>query len=222
MRKVPFVNEEIYHVYNRGVDRRKIFLSDDDFTRFILGLNEFNNEEPIGSIYENSFQQKGNLIRTEDKLVNIICYCLNPNHFHLILEQISDDGISRFMQRLGTGYTMYFNNKLYRNGALFQGRFKSAHLNNNDDLLRLSVYVNLNNHIHQLGGSTSKWRFCSSWNLFSGKNRKEETAAKLVVVDRVLEQFENPKEYKKFAEDLLPILIEQKREQNELAALLLE
>ena len=67
-------------------------------------------------------------------LVQIICYCLNPNHYHLLLKEIKDGGISEFMKRVGGGYTWYFNNKHKRSGTLFQGRFKSVHIKSNEQL----------------------------------------------------------------------------------------
>jgi len=77
-----------------------------------------------------------------DKLVDVVCYCLNSNHYHMILKQKSNDGIKKFMHKLGTSYTMYFNKKLKRSGSLFQGKFKSIHIDSNEYLLYLSAYVN--------------------------------------------------------------------------------
>src|SRR3989344_5909488 len=115
MRKVPFVEDEYYHIYNRGVDKRSIFEDLTDLNRFVQSIKEFNSVEPIGSIFENSFGKKK---KNSKKLVEIICYCLNPNHFHFILRPMVEDGISEFMKRIG-GYTWYFNNRHKRSGALF-------------------------------------------------------------------------------------------------------
>src|SRR3989344_778596 len=111
MRKTPFVNGEIYHVYNRGTDKRIIFSDNEDVERFIQSMEEFNVVEPIGSIYENSFilrsnhglKSKGN--ENKEKLINFIAYCLNSNHYHFLLEQVTEKGIEKFMQRIGNGYT---------------------------------------------------------------------------------------------------------------------
>ena len=168
MRKTNFVNGEFYHIYNRGVDKRNIFSDERDVKRFMQSLDEFNDIEPIGSIYENSSHQALGRPTSKSvkrkKLVNFICYCLNPNHFHFILKQLVDNGISEFMKRLG-GYTKYFNEKEKRSGALFQGSFKSIHVNTNEYLLLLSAYVNLNDKVHRgtsLGRWTSKWKSRSS------------------------------------------------------------
>ena len=99
-RKEAFVNEEFFHVCNRGVDKRIVFMDEYDIRRFFQSMVEFNTIDPIGSLYENSFLQLGgSTAKLKKELVNIIAYCLNPNHFHLILEQLVDGGISEFMRR---------------------------------------------------------------------------------------------------------------------------
>jgi len=129
MRKTPFVTGEYYHIYNRGVDKRVIFADEYDIQRFYDSLEEFNVLEPIGSIYENSFAKKLKSPISKPKkgaLISLVAHCANPNHFHLLLRQEVESGIEKLMQRMG-GYTKYFNNKNKRSGALFQGKFKSAH-----------------------------------------------------------------------------------------------
>ena len=209
MRKIQLANGENYHVYNRGVDKRKLFLEKKDLERFFQSMGEFNSTEPIGSIYENTFTEK-KLRGTP--LVNFIAYCVNPNHFHFILRQIADRGIEKFMHRLGTGYTMYFNNKNKRSGSLFQGKFKAVHVDSNEYLLHLTAYVNLNYKVHRLGGSASK----SSWNEYM--SRKDSFCDK----DIILNQFNDISEYKVFAESSLNSILEGKQRSQEMEAMLLE
>jgi hypothetical protein len=94
MRKVPFIEGEYYHIYNRGVDKRNIFSDIYDMPRFLQSLEEFNTIQPIGSIYENSFKKSslGDRIPklNDEPLVDIICYGLNPNHYHLLLKQVAE------------------------------------------------------------------------------------------------------------------------------------
>src|SRR3989344_7211266 len=144
MRKIEFVESEFYHVYNRGNNKRVIFNKPFDLDRFLTSIEYFNNVESIGSIYEESlFRDKklggstSKLGLGSEKLVDIVAYCLNPNHFHFILKQLSVDGIQKFMHRLGTGYTMYFNEKYKNSGSLFQGRYQAIHVNSNEYLLHL-------------------------------------------------------------------------------------
>jgi len=172
MRKEPFEIGGYYHIFNRGTDKRKVFLNERDFNRFIQNIKEFNSIDPIGSILENSYKKGrvNQLGRPTSKLVEIIVYCLIPNHYHFILKEIREGGISEFMKRLGGGYTKYFNEKNKRSGVLFQGRFKSSLIKEEDRLLELSAYVNLNYNIHStkypLGRWTSKW---SSWGEYIGE-----------------------------------------------------
>src|SRR3989344_8431518 len=111
MRKTSFAEGEYYHVYNRGVDKRDIFTDNEDYTRFLLSMREFNVRDPIGSIYENSFakEQLTHKPSKRQPLVKFIAFCLNPNHYHFILQQMTERGVEKYMHRLGTGYTKYFN-----------------------------------------------------------------------------------------------------------------
>lgn len=218
IRKKAFTNGEFFHIYNRGVDKRIIFTDRHDIQRFFQSLVEFNVIDPIGSLYENSFLQLGGeTAKFTEKLVNIIAYCLNPNHFHLILEQLVDGGISEFMKRLG-GYTGYFNNKYERSGALFQGVFKDVHIDSNEYLLHVSAYVNLNNRVHQLGGETAKLvESMSSWREYVDAGVKGICEKEII-----LGQFRNIVEYKDFALSSLESIIERKEELKDFDRFLLE
>src|SRR3989344_3231626 len=109
MRNIKFANGEFYHIYNRGTDKRVIFDDEFDFQRFLKSMKMFNCVAPIGSIYEQSFvSQESRLGGRTTKLVNLICYCLNPNHYHFLLEQVTEGGISEFIKRLGGGYAHSF------------------------------------------------------------------------------------------------------------------
>ncbi len=214
MRKITFETGEYYHVYNRGVDKRCIVSDNYDSGRFIQCLVEFNVIVPIGSIYENSFKknQLGHFVSKSDKLVDIICYCLNPNHFHLLLRQVAEKGVAKFMHRLGLGYAKYFNTKYRRSGSLFQGEFKAVHVATNDYLQYLSAYINLNDLGHQVGGEASKLVRSSREEYF--KNKKLICNKKIV-----LDQFENSKEYEQYCADTLPLIIENKKLSKELKEL---
>ncbi len=191
MRKHNFVVGEYYHIYNRGTDKRNIILDKYDLDRFLQSIVDFNTLNPIGSIYEFSFQKKkfGSLT-SKSKLVSIIAFCVNQNHFHFILTPLTDKGIERFMQRIG-GYTKYFNEKYKRSGVLFQGKFKSKHISSNEYLLHLSAYINMNNQ-NLFRNSTPKLSK-SSLDEYT-KNIKS-----LCNTEIVLGQFKNQAEYLDFA-----------------------
>ena len=225
MRKTQFAEGEHYHIYNRGVDKRLVFNDREDVERFLQCMKEFNVVEPIGSLYENSFRRDqlggltSKLVAKEEEdmpLVEFIAYCLNPNHYHFVLKQIAERGIEKIMQRIGTGHTMFFNNKYERSGALFQGKFKAVHIDSNEYLLHVSSYVNLNDHVHQLGGSASKL-VRSSWEEYSYKGIKGICEKEII-----LGQFRNRDEYKKFALSSLESIKQRKEELEDIQDFLLE
>jgi|SRR3989344_477927 len=162
MRRIEFANGEFYHIYNRGVDHRQITLNQDDSNRFIESLRLFNTASPLGGIYEASFLEQSNLLKFKDPLVDIISYCLNPNHFHLCLCQRRKNGISEFLKNVSGGYSRYFNKTHKRTGALFEGRYKIKHISNNNYLLHINSYINLNYKVHGFYGDILKL-VRSSW-----------------------------------------------------------
>jgi putative transposase len=145
-RKVSFVKGEYYHVYNRGVEKRIIFTSNTDYKRFTLLLHVLNTKENLkvrDLLRKNSFEDLLK-IKNKNPLVAIGAYCLMPNHFHLLLTPLIEKGISKFMLKLQTAYSMYFNIKNDRSGAFFQGVFKSEHIENDNHLRYLYSYIHLN------------------------------------------------------------------------------
>ncbi len=219
MRKTKIAEGEFYHIYNRGTDKRNIFSDQEDVDRFFQSMSEFNTMNPIGSIYENSrLKLKGkNKDNSDSKLVDFVTYSLVENHYHFILKQISKKGIEKFIQRLGNGYTKYFNNKHKRSGALFQGKYKAKHIDSDDYLLHLSVYVNLNQRIHQFGHPMSKLRLYSSWGEYTGESNNK-ICEKSIILDR----YNSRKEYIKFAESSLQDIISRKNKLKDDTALYLE
>lgn len=191
MRKTTFENGEYYHVYNRGVDKRDIFLSDNDRFRFLESMREFNQVAPVVSLYIKNRVGKNVAVQPlqNEKLVEIISYCLLPNHFHLILKQEKDGGISEFMKRLGGGYTWFFNYRHERSGSLFQGRFKSIHIDSNEYLLYLSAYVSGNNFVHGIRNDDCK---------FSSLYERDNLASLGIVSNG----FKNMEEYKKYVKEV--------------------
>lgn len=145
---VPLVCDEFYHVFNRGVDKRETFLDKEDYLRFYQTLNLFNTLEPV--INFDSARIKSLKNNLNEKLVEIKAYALLPNHYHLIVKQISEGGLSEFMRRISTGYTSYFNQKNARSGALFQGRFKRVHISSDEQYNYLFAYVNENHFVHNM------------------------------------------------------------------------
>ncbi|HEY4483248.1 MAG TPA: transposase [Candidatus Paceibacterota bacterium] len=158
-RKHIFAPDEFYHVYNRGVDKRTIFTDSLDKERFLKLLYLSNGDKPY--VVRDIDKARVYSFDRGQKLVAICVYALMDNHFHLLLRELADGGISKFMQKLTTAYTMYFNTKNQRSGALFQGVFRSKHVDEDEYLRHVASYIHMNPlDMHQPlwkeGGITNK------------------------------------------------------------------
>jgi putative transposase len=146
-RNLRFFIDEYYHLYNRGADKRIVFEDKEDHIRFNQLLYLCNDSNPLSSKrYLNRGESLSELMTDdiEEPLVAIGAYCLMSNHFHVLVKEIIEGGISKFMHRLSTAYTMYFNVKNNRTGVLFQGRFKAEHLDSDEYLKYIFSYIHLN------------------------------------------------------------------------------
>src|SRR3989338_4654724 len=147
MRKLTFVSDEYYHVYNRGTEKRLLFQEPKDYKKFLQIMNN------LKRIYHRGGPPK--------KYVSVVAYCLNPNHFHLLVKQKEERGVSVFLHRLCTAYTMYFNQKYQRKGRLFQGTYKAKHINTDAYLLWVTTYINGNAQLHSLVEDAKAYPWCS-------------------------------------------------------------
>lgn len=143
-RPINIAPDEFYHIYNRGIEKRKVFLSRGDYERFIALLYLANQTEPADLKYQGTSIAEITKERTGELLVEIVSFCLMPNHFHLLLREKIEGGIARFMQKITTGYTMYFNKRNERSGALFQGTYKATHVHDDRYFRYLVSYIHLN------------------------------------------------------------------------------
>jgi REP element-mobilizing transposase RayT len=207
MRKQPLLNNEYYHIYNRGVDKRDIFSDKTDIRRFLESMKEFNRVEKIVSL---SNLRKSNQIAlkalSEESLVSIIAYCLNPNYFHFILKQSVDGGIAKFMQKLQAGYTSYFNIKNSRSGSLFQGTFKSQIISNENYFNKIIGYVNKNYQIHNIPERKIDL-------FFAGDHEYENNNFMFISKtegEKILEIFGNEKKFKKHCDEIVSIIKEER------------
>jgi len=197
---MQFQNEYFYHIYNRGVDKREVFCGEKDYIRFLTSMREFNNIKPIGNLYQASKKPfKGQ--EAFKRLVEIVCYCLNPNHYHFLLRQKTEKGIALFMQKIGNGYTQYFNRRQKRNGSLFQGTFKAVPIKTDGRFLEISLYINGNYEIHGLGKARD-WPWSSCRDYLGLRN------GNLCDKDIIMADFSGSKEYN----DLLIDYIKDKKQ----------
>jgi len=148
-RREQFVNNEIYHIILRGLDDNLIFKDVDDYYRGVFSIYEFNNKKPVEIWLRRHQRQKekalgGPSSQTRELLVEILTFCFMPNHFHLLLKQSKEEGIVKFMRKVGTGYAGYFNRKYNRKGHVFQNRFFSALIKNDEQLKNVFTYIHTN------------------------------------------------------------------------------
>ncbi|OGZ58017.1 MAG: hypothetical protein A3F94_00580 [Candidatus Spechtbacteria bacterium RIFCSPLOWO2_12_FULL_38_22] len=155
----PVNKGEVYHVFNRGVDKREIFLKNQDYLRFILALYILNDAENRYDIWTSlNFKKEATLsllkstigtpgvpiVDTRLRFVELLAFTLMPNHYHLIIRVVADNGLSKFMHKFGIGYSKYFNQQNKRSGFLFEGPYKAVKVKTDDQLLILFNYVHTN------------------------------------------------------------------------------
>lgn len=160
-RKEEFETGEIYHIVSRGLDNNLIFKDVSDYYRGIFSIYEFNNANAITirdrrlareHIKKLEAANRGRAsdisadlnIDKRDKFVEVLCFCFMPNHIHLLVKQLKDNGITKFMSKIGTGYAGYFNRKYKRNGYVFQNRFRSIHIKDDNQLKTVFNYIHAN------------------------------------------------------------------------------
>lgn len=156
-RKQQFINGGIYHITLRRIDDSLLFKNIDDYYRGIFSIYEFNTTKPttiqnrrkIRAAIKKVIKKKNRgrvsiIIDERDKLVEVLAFCFMPNHVHLLIKQLKDGGITKFMSKVGTGYAGYFNRKYKRKGYVFQNRFLSVRIKDNDQLETIFVYIHTN------------------------------------------------------------------------------
>lgn len=204
-RKVPLVTGELYHIINRGNASVPIFKTKRDYHRFIETFLYYQNHDlsmRYAKLFTLSLKERESLLnKLKEKRrfwVEIIAYCLMPNHYHFILKQVDDKGISNFIRLLGSSYSHYFNIKNKRKGSLFEGRFKAIRIETDSQLLHLSRYVHLNPYSSFLVKSLdelTKYAF-SSLPEYLGQVKIEICQKEIV-----LSSFSNLESYKQFVFD---------------------
>jgi len=172
----PLENGYFYHVYNRGVEKRTVFQKPQDYYRFLETIN-FYRLHPTPRKLSTHLRFGSPPIPPhlmQNELVKILCFCLMPNHFHLLIQQIKDGGISEFIKRISDSYIRFFNIKYSRIGALFQGKFKAKLVEKDEYLLQLSKYIHRNPLTHPMWkGELAEYSF-SSYPSYLNETRKYE------------------------------------------------
>lgn len=193
-RNMPLVNGEYYHLFNRGSEKRQIFTRPGDYKRFLQTFYyyQFIGPKPSFSKFAksdlNSFKPD-----PVKKLIDILCYCLMPNHFHFLVKQLKDNGISIFLSQISNSYTKYFNTKYTRVGALLQGVFKAVRIETDEQLIHASRYIHLNPVVSGLVKLPEDYQW-SSYREYVSDN------GIICSAKEILDFFSSSKKYQEFVE----------------------
>ena len=213
-RAEPIVTGRYYHVMNRGVEKRITFIDDQDYQRFLSILAYYQHEKPPIS-YSQRFRLKIQPLGLDvhdwgPKLVDIVSYCLMPNHFHLLLQQCVDGGIPLFLGRVTNSYTRAFNTRNHRIGSLFQGVYKSVGIYSNEQLVHVVRYHHLNPMVAQLAPTASDYQWSSHRAYLKpsyptpgvGYEKEIRSRAEIMITpDVVRQQFGTPNSFNAFVND---------------------
>lgn len=191
IRAVPFVTGQIYHIYNRGSEKRLIYEDRRTFKRFLKSAVYYQHQgpKPKFSKYIKSDRELDSAMK-----VKIIAYCLMPNHYHFLVKQLQDGGITEMFSKLGNSYTKYFNIRYDRVGPLFQGEFKAVLIQDDEQLLHVSRYIHLNPVASYLVTKPE----CYEW---SSYNEYMSEIPSLCFKDPVMELIGSKEKYKQFVDD---------------------
>src|SRR4030042_6614486 len=166
-----YLTDGFYHIYNRGVEKRDIFQDDQDYKVLLSYLKSYlepKDELSLrNSLSKTPYPQKDKILKQLQlknyaDQIDLLAFCLLPNHFHFLIKQNNQRGIEGFMRSLGTRYSTYFNKKYGRIGGLFQDAYKAVLVENDEQLLHLSRYIHRNPYNHpQQGVSLLKYGYSS-------------------------------------------------------------
>lgn len=202
-RQIALVSGEYYHVFNRGVAKQTTFASKSDYERATLTLEYYRFVNPpikLSKFKNLAVERKTEIAKRLDLenkfLVDIVCFVIMPNHFHLLLKQNVDGGVSKYVGQFANSYTRYFNAKNNRVGPMFQGVFKSVLVESQEQLLHLSRYIHLNPYVSSLVTKNMLINYpWSSLPVYLG------TRSNFVKPDSVISQFSKAQTYKDFVFD---------------------
>lgn len=201
-RQISLENNLYYHIFNRGINRQTIFEVSSDYQRSIELMKYYSFASQKVRFSRMKHQADSlkkqlwiSLLINNDKLIEIITFCLMPNHFHFLLKQVKDNGISKFMADFQNSYTRYFNTKNNKFGPILQGPFKAVIVENDSQLLHLSRYIHLNPYSSKVVGSIKEleqYPWSSLPEYLTGTN------SPICESNIILSSFKNPSDYRHF------------------------
>lgn len=189
----PFVVGEYYHIFNHGIEEKNIFSQTRDYRRFLSTFYYYQFSGPKVK-FSNIFMLKSFVPDQNKKLVEILCYCLMPNHFHFLVQQLKEGGVSKFIGQLCNSYTKYFNIKYRRVGPLLRGEFEAVRIEKDEQLIHLSRYIHLNPVVSGIAKNFDAYQWYSYREYIKGEKLYCST-------DQILSFFPNRQGYLKFLND---------------------
>lgn len=198
IRKIPLVTDQVYHIFNKSIAGYEIFNNQKEFSRMIEAIHYYQWGVRKMRFSEWEETKKDHLSERlspkEDKVAEIIAYCVMPTHIHLILKQMRDKGISIFMSQISNSYARYFNLRHKRKGPLWEKEFENVIITTDEQLLHLTRYIHLNPVSVFLVNKPENWLF-SSYREYSGEVKESQKICNYTFLDI------NPLSYRKFVED---------------------
>jgi len=197
LRKNILTTGSIYHIFNRGVNKNDIFFSTTDYKRFMATAIHYKNftHKFTAFALSDPVSEKLQKKKMESPKIQIFAYCLMPNHFHLLVKQLEEGGITWFMQHLSNSYVHYVNLKNDRVGPLFQGRFKNVLVDSDEQLLHVSRYIHLNPLVSNLTSDLKTYPWSSYPSYLSNYNDN------LSEPEFILSNYKTRRDYEKFVLD---------------------
>lgn len=193
-KQAVFANDERYHIFNRGIEKRQIFFVKRDYDRFLDTLIYYQNANPPVRF---SFSKMALTHKSSRRgeLAEIICYSLMPTHFHLLLRQVKENGITTFMSKVSNSYTKFLNTKYKRVGSLFSGPFRAVRIEDEEQLLHVNRYIHLNPLIDFLVKDLRFYPYSSYLEYLNITNTN------ICNKEPILSHFKSPADYEKFVLD---------------------
>ncbi len=199
-RVTPFINEGYYHVFNRGVNKLNIFVNERDFNQAMLSIDYYRFEKPPVKLSRfkslpvtDQSRMITVMLNNNKTLIDILCFVLMPNHWHFLLKQNIDNGISKFIANFSNSYARYFSTSHQWEGHLFQGQFKAVEIESEAQLIHVSRYIHLNPLVSGITSNESLKYY--KWSSFSDylKNNSQK-----VQTEDIMRYFKTPLDYEKF------------------------
>lgn len=204
-RLIPLVTEEIYHIFNRGIDRRPTFIDNRGYKRAYLTAKFYQHDllpvklsKLLSLNLDTRTEIIDSLLKENNKIITIFSFCFMPNHFHFLVKQRKDRGISTFMSNFQNSYTRYFNTRQERTGPLFLDQFKAIRVETEEQFLHVCRYINLNPYTSFI---IEKLESLISYPWSSYKEYIEDKADILTDTKFILSFFKNKTLFKQFMDD---------------------